>query len=354
LTFFVFGMVSIVISRVATPVFLARAKSSGAFARDCILVGSRGNAMLASLAELLHQGAGIYPSIVTFDPNCEGEKWRAERKAMLASIMQLGKSRRTGEIYVAASDIPADRLDGILRSLSLLPRPVLVLPDSSTASLLRHRVTAVGEAVAVEVQKEPLNAAQRTIKRALDIGLASAALVVLGPFLALVAVAVKLDSPGPVIFRQLRYGYNSRPFKILKFRTMTVLEDGDTVTQARQHDPRITRVGRWLRRNSIDELPQLINVIRGEMSLVGPRPHARAHDELYANTVENYEVRQQVKPGITGWAQVNGLRGETADVSLMYRRIEYDLWYAKHCGLLLDFQILVRTIFVVAPGRGAY
>lgn len=355
LTFFVFGMAAIVISRVNTPVLLAQAKSSGAFARrDSMLLGVRGDPNLPWLAEIIHQGVGSYPRIVTFDANCEGRAWAVERKAVHENVLQLAKSLGPGEIYVASSNVPTQRLNSVLRSLSLLPRAVLLVPDAGTAALLRYQATAVGDAVALQVQKEPLNATQRAIKRAMDLVIASVLLVLLAPFLVAVTLAIKLDSSGPVLFRQLRYGYRGRPFRILKFRTMTVLEDGQTVTQATLQDSRVTRVGRWLRKNSIDELPQLFNVIRGEMSLVGPRPHARAHDEFYARIIENYELRQHVKPGITGWAQANGLRGETAHVDRMYRRIEHDLWYAKHCSLTLDLQILVRTILVVVTRQHAY
>ena len=135
---------------------------------------------------------------------------------------------------------------------------------------------------------------------------------------------------------------------------MCVLEDGDSVTQASRDDQRVTRVGRWLRKSSFDELPQLLNILRGEMSLVGPRPHAVAHDELYAKLIENYELRQHVKPGVTGWAQVNGLRGETPTVDLMFRRIEFDLWYAANSSVMLDLQILVRTLFTVLRQDNAY
>ena len=191
-------------------------------------------------------------------------------------------------------------------------------------------------------------------KRALDLGIAIPLLFLLAPVLVGIALWVWLDSPGPVLFRQRRLGLNGRPFHIFKFRTMTVLEDGDRIVQAHRNDARITRVGAILRKTSLDELPQLINVIKGEMSLVGPRPHALAHDRLYATVIRNYQQRQQVKPGITGWAQVNGFRGETPTVEAMMRRIEFDLWYANNHSIALDFQILLRTARVVLVQRNAY
>lgn len=199
-----------------------------------------------------------------------------------------------------------------------------------------------------------MNAFHRGIKRSLDIAIASAAIFALAPVFLLVALLVKCDSPGPVIFQQCRNGLGGRSFRIFKFRTMRVMEDGDDVAQAVQADGRVTRLGRFLRRTSLDELPQFLNVLKGEMSLVGPRPHARAHDAHYAALIENYEIRQHVKPGLTGWAQVNGYRGETPTVDAMHRRIALDLWYASNASLALDFLVLVRTLPALMSQRNAW
>jgi putative colanic acid biosynthesis UDP-glucose lipid carrier transferase len=168
------------------------------------------------------------------------------------------------------------------------------------------------------------------------------------------AIAIKLDSPGPVVFRQRRSGFNGRQFQIMKFRTMSVLEDGDSVVQAKPNDNRVTRVGNWLRRASIDELPQLFNVLQGTMSIVGPRPHALAHDSEFSNLVANYAYRHHVKPGITGWAQVNGFRGRTSTVTDIEKRLELDLWYIDNWSLALDFKIALMTVIEVAQGENAY
>jgi undecaprenyl-phosphate galactose phosphotransferase/putative colanic acid biosynthesis UDP-glucose lipid carrier transferase len=162
--------------------------------------------------------------------------------------------------------------------------------------------------------------------------------------LATTALLIKLDSPGPILFSQWRSGFNGRLFRIFKFRSMTVLEDGPVIRQATRDDPRVTRVGRWLRRTNIDELPQLFNVLRGEMSLVGPRPHAAAHDSEYERKIADYAFRFQFKPGITGWAQSNGCRGETRTLDLMSKRVEYDLWYVNNWSVWLDLRILFRTL----------
>jgi putative colanic acid biosynthesis UDP-glucose lipid carrier transferase len=191
-------------------------------------------------------------------------------------------------------------------------------------------------------------------KRLLDLAVAIPAFIVAAPLLLVVALLIKLDGAGPVVFRQTRLGLNGRPFGILKFRTMNVIEDGERVVQATRDDRRITRVGAILRAASLDELPQLLNVIAGDMSLVGPRPHAVAHDVYYATRIPEYELRQSVKPGITGWAQVNGLRGGTPTLDLMQRRVDFDLWYADHASIGLDLLILLRTPFELLRRRNAY
>jgi exopolysaccharide biosynthesis polyprenyl glycosylphosphotransferase len=224
----------------------------------------------------------------------------------------------------------------------------------------RKHPTALGVAILssklplVDRRRTPLNSFELAIKRASDIVFTATALIVLLPLLALVVIAIKLDSPGRVIFRQARVGLNGKLFHILKFRTMTVEENGDTVKQASRFDKRVTRVGSWLRRTSIDELPQLINVLKGEMSIVGPRPHAVVHDNYFNQAVAKYALRQRVKPGITGLAQVNGCRGATSTVDSIERRVDLDLWYIDNWNFHLDFAIMIRTVIEVVRGRNAY
>jgi len=195
---------------------------------------------------------------------------------------------------------------------------------------------------------------QPALKRLLDLAIAVPMLVLLAPLLAAIALWIALDSTGPVLFRQTRRGLGGRPFTIVKFRTMNVLENGAGVVQATENDPRVTRAGRILRKASLDELPQLLNVIKGEMSLVGPRPHALAHDDYYGVRIEDYALRQSVKPGITGWAQVHGLRGETPTLDSMRQRVLLDVWYARNTELVLDLEILLRTPFEVLRHRNAH
>ncbi|WP_084806632.1 exopolysaccharide biosynthesis polyprenyl glycosylphosphotransferase [Bradyrhizobium sp. NAS80.1] len=190
-------------------------------------------------------------------------------------------------------------------------------------------------------------------KRVLDVVLALTGIVFLFPLFLAVAIAVRLETPGPVLFRQSRGGRNGKCFRILKFRTMTCMEDGVEVCQARSGDPRITRVGSVLRRTSFDELPQLFNVICGHMSLVGPRPHALVHDAMYSELITAYSSRQVVRPGITGWAQVNGFRGETREIAAMEGRVQHDLEYIRQWSLWLDIVIIARTVVEILRSRNA-
>ena len=234
------------------------------------------------------------------------------------------------------------------------PVAARLLPDKRVRSLTNYASSARQRVLAIEIQRAPLTTTERAVKRMLDLTLAFIALVFFTPLLGFTAIAIRLDGPGPVIFRQNRKGFNGQPFVMFKFRTMTVQEDGDAVTQATRHDSRVTNIGRLLRAASIDELPQLVNVVRGEMSLSGPRPHALAHDNYFEKVLEDYAFRHHVKPGMTGWAQVHGLRGATPTVDVISQRVKMDLWYINNWSLWLDLQILVKTFFEVLRKRNAY
>jgi putative colanic acid biosynthesis UDP-glucose lipid carrier transferase len=200
---------------------------------------------------------------------------------------------------------------------------------------------------ALSVCDTPFHGTDAVLKRVTDIMVAALAAIVLTPLMLLVGLAVKLTSGGPVLFRQRRYGLNGEEILVYKFRTMNVCEDGDLVRQAAKDDQRVTWLGRWLRRTSIDELPQLLNVLEGKMSVVGPRPHAIAHNELYRKLISGYMIRHKVRPGMTGWAQVNGLRGETKTLEEMSERVRYDLEYLRSWSPWLDIKILAMTLAVV-------
>ena len=229
----------------------------------------------------------------------------------------------------------------LLLCTELDPYPVVVHGSRNFGPLRTNVVNLV-----------PLSESNVLLKSMLDYAVALVGLIVLAPLLAVVALAIKIDSPGPVFFRQRRYGQNNSIFRIFKFRTMAVTEDGPTVKQAERDDPRVTRMGRILRRTSIDELPQLLNVLTGDMSIVGPRPHALAHDQLFEQKLDLFSRRRRVRPGLTGWAQVHGFRGETKTTEDIRSRMQHDLYYIDNWSIWLDIEIITRTVFVLF--RGAY
>lgn len=353
LTFFVVGFLAVEGFRATAPAILdKRYRRQIQGWSDVLLVSATGST--ATFRSEIEGDGSAKCTNVSLDARCDDQRWVSELKACVDRILELARTSGYGEIYVSAEGFPENRLSELLISLQLVPRAVRLIPDASIARLLEMPVHHVGRISTIELQKTPQTRAQLVAKRVVDLLIAVPISIFVAPLLAIIAIAVKLDSRGPVIFRQQRLGYRSRAFHIMKFRTMTVLEDGDQVAQASRNDPRVTRVGRFLRKTSLDELPQIFNVLCGEMSLVGPRPHARAHDALYASLIENYEIRQHVKPGITGWAQVNGLRGETLDIEAMRERVEHDIWYAKNTSMALDLAILLRTALLVLRQTNAY
>jgi len=258
------------------------------------------------------------------------------------------------EIHLAMDWDRWSDMKQVLAELRVLPVPVRLIADATAREILQHPQRSLGGAVSFELQRPPLTAGERAAKRAFDIAAATAGLLAIAPLLLAILFAVWIESPGPVLFKQTRGGFNGRAFHILKFRTMRVMEDGPTIIQATPNDHRLTRMGRWLRRSSVEELQQLINVLSGDMSLVGPRPHALAHDVQFSRLISNYPYRHHVKPGITGWAQVNGFRGETPTVDKMRQRVELDLWYATNWSFWLDLRILFWTVLEICRTRNAF
>ncbi len=257
-------------------------------------------------------------------------------------------------IFISQPISAQPRIRKLLDELQDTTASVYFLPDIYTFDLMQARIDHVAGMPVVAVCETPFTGVNNVVKRISDVVLAIAILIALIPVMLLVALAVKLSSPGPVIFRQRRYGLNGEEILVYKFRTMRVTDDGPQVAQATRTDPRVTRVGAFLRRSSLDELPQFVNVIQGRMSIVGPRPHAVAHNELYRKLIKGYMLRHKVKPGITGWAQVNGLRGETETLEKMQARIEFDLEYLRNWSLSLDLWIILRTVLVVLKRDNAY
>lgn len=275
----------------------------------------------------------------------------------------LGHLRNLAEI-IAEQDIRAvyfalplqssELVEAMYRSLLDQPVDVHWVPDIFSLKLLNHSLKEIGGLPVVTLAETPLLGTRRLLKSVEDFVLAALILVLVSPVLLLIALLIKWDSPGPVFYRQTRNGWNGKKFEIWKFRSMYVQLPGvRDVKQARRDDPRVTRVGRILRRTSLDELPQLFNVLGGDMSLVGPRPHAIQHDIEYARRIEDYMARQKIKPGITGLAQVRGLRGETAEIWKMIQRVESDIEYINNWSLILDFGILLKTLKSFS-GRNAY
>ncbi len=265
------------------------------------------------------------------------------------------RSHAVDAIYIALPISNAPRISELLQELKDTTASVYFVPANIFEfDLVQPRCVEVHGMPALAVCDTPHQGMSALRKRAMDIALAVFGLIVLGPLMLLIAAAVKLTSEGPVLFRQRRYGLNGEEMFIYKFRSMTVCEDGPTVPQATRNDPRTTPIGRFLRRTSLDELPQILNVLQGKMSFVGPRPHAVAHNEEYRKLISGYMIRHKVRPGITGWAQVNGLRGETATLEKMRRRIEYDIDYLNNWSMWMDLKIILRTLLIMLRDDHAY
>ncbi len=350
------GVAVIIASRYVTAFNLRRALANGTLGgQRVIVIGDPEELAVKSETQLLRTygareiarfelspASGSTLSIIAHDIEVVDSGIRAARASYAEQVL------------LALRWVDTVRTDFICERLRALPLPVFLLPDRSVSSILSRSSWDARVLTPIELQRAPLSARDLIVKRLFDVAFAALALALSSPLLLLTAVAIKLDSHGPVIFCQRRRGFNGREFAIYKFRTMTVLEDGGTVRQARRDDDRVTWFGRLLRASSIDELPQLINVLTGEMSLVGPRPHALVHDDEYGKLIDNYIFRHHVKPGITGWAQIHGFRGETAAVALMEKRIQLDLWYINNWSLWLDLRIIARTAVEVLRGRNAY
>jgi Undecaprenyl-phosphate glucose phosphotransferase len=273
---------------------------------------------------------------------------------IINSVANFVRQHNCGEILLALPWDDAGRMEFVRDHIKALPVAARLLPDMRVRALTNYASSARQRVLAIEIQRAPLSQVERSVKRLMDVIVASLALFFFFPVMVLTAIAIKLDSRGPVIFRQHRKGFNRQQFTMFKFRTMIVQENGPAVIQATRNDPRVTSIGRLLRSASIDELPQLLNVLKGDMSVIGPRPHALAHDTHFENLLSDYAFRHHVKPGITGWAQCNGARGATPSVEHISERVKLDLWYINNWSLWLDIQILIKTFFEVLRKRNAY
>lgn len=350
MTFWTLGLVVIIAQRAFWRFFIERALEKGSLrGRKIIVIARKRSAMDAKFAgRLVRYGYDLQSEFVVSDVS------KNEADENLAAAISFVRGSDVEEILLVIRNEDLAWLGTVVDQLRILPVPVTWITGGIAADLVRHPYFEIGTQVAIQMQKPPRTLAERALKRAIDTVIASVVLIAALPLMLLVAIAIKLESKGPVLFWQTRRGFNGKPFRIAKFRSMTVLEDGGEIRQATRRDARVTRVGAFLRRTSIDELPQLFNVLRGDMSLVGPRPHAVAHDDHFIDTVEDYAWRQHVKPGMTGWAQVHGYRGETATQEAIDSRVEYDRWYIANWSIWLDFAIMVRTLGEVVRGRNVY
>lgn len=322
--------------------------------RRIVLLGTREELASIGLEELLEDFGLTEIERVIIPSATGGFAMSHDELAALERAIASARAKGAESIVLAFPWSDTRKIELVRDGLRVTPLPVQLLPDRRVRYLVQNPSFRVQNSLSVEIQRGPLSRAEQLSKRMLDIVGASIGLLLLAPLMILSAIAIKLDSPGPIFFRQRRNGFNQNQFWIVKFRTMTVMEDGPDVIQAKRFDSRVTRTGRLLRRSSIDEVPQLLNVLKGEMSLVGPRPHALAHDGHYGKLLSDYAYRHHVKPGITGWAQVKGYRGETALVEQMKGRVDCDLWYINNWSLALDLKILVLTCLEVTRPRNAY
>ncbi len=337
LTWFCLSVMAVFGHRIFVSRFFSWASRTGIFRKRVALIGGQSDSL--ALARTILGDTTVYDLVAIFDVS-------TNRRDAIDELIRIGQGGSLDEVIIATRLDDGEDLAQTIRELSILPIDIsLCTPDWKLGVPVRT-VSRVGQMTKLNVQFKPITERGEVLKMCEDYALAGLAMILLSPLFLLIALAIKLDSPGPVFFRQRRNGFNHQEFYIWKFRTMTVLEDGSDVVQASRNDQRVTRVGAILRKTSLDELPQLINVLMGEMSLVGPRPHAISHNAYYSEILRSYANRHRVKPGLTGWAQINGYRGPTEDPELMRKRVEHDLYYIDNWSIWFDLKILIATPLV--------
>ena len=331
------------------------AARTGAARQRYIIIGA--NAIGVELERRISQSVGMGTFMGFFDfrsvdrlPAGAHGQFAGQCKDVAAFV----RRHAINAIYIALPMSNAPRIEEMLEEFRDTTASIYFVPDIFAFDLVQARCVEINGIPMLSICDTPFHGMDAVQKRVADIVLSSLALLLCWPAMLMAAIAVKLSSPGPALFKQRRYGLNGEEIVVYKFRSMTVCEDGSVVVQARMEDVRITAVGRFLRRTSLDELPQLFNVLEGRMSFVGPRPHAVAHNEEYRKLISGYMIRHKVRPGMTGWAQVHGLRGETSTVEQMRLRVEYDLDYLRQWSLWFDLKILAKTAVSVIRGRNAY
>ncbi|HET9735266.1 MAG TPA: undecaprenyl-phosphate glucose phosphotransferase [Burkholderiales bacterium] len=338
------------------PVLLPRLLAAEGLQRTAVIVGANGlgRDLGAHLRDRPLTGirfAGYFDDRAT--PR-DGDAGARRNLGNLGQLAEYVRAQHIDMIYITLPMTAQPRILALLEALHDTTASIYFAPDIFLCDLIQARVQTIGGLPVLAVCESPFYGMDGLLKRAIDIVLASAILVLIAPLMLAIALAVKHSSPGPVLFKQRRYGLDGREIFVYKFRSMSALEDGGVVTQATRGDPRVTPLGAVLRKYSLDELPQFVNVLQGRMSVVGPRPHAVAHNEMYRKLIPSYMVRHKVRPGITGLAQVNGLRGETDTLEKMRARVEYDLAYLRNWSPLLDLKIVLMTVVVVLRKQNAY
>jgi len=328
------------------PVIMPRVLAAEGLQRVAVIAGAGevGRNLAERIGETPYLGVRVAGF---FDDRGSARLQGLSRPGVLGSLSELVdyvKKNRVDLIYLALPMASQPRITKLMDELHDTTASIYFAPDLFLFDLIQARMDTIGGIPVLAVCETPFYGVDGLVKRLSDIVIASAILALIAPLLIAIAIAVKLTSPGPAIFRQRRYGLDGREIIVYKFRSMTVAEDGNHVRQATKNDARVTPLGAFLRRTSLDELPQFINVLQGRMSVVGPRPHAVAHNEMYRKLIKGYMVRHKVLPGITGLAQVNGLRGETRTLEEMEARVRYDLEYLRKWSIALDLRILARTV----------
>jgi len=324
--------------------------------RTAVVVGA--SALGVKVARALQGGddAGV-EFVGFFDDRTEGRIDREAKTKVLGSLSEVAAyttEHRVREVYITLPLGSQPRIVELLEQLQDTTASLFFVPDVFGISIIQGRLQDMNGVPVVGICETPFTGTNQLVKRISDIIIACVIIVLISPLLLAIAIGVKLSSPGPVLFKQRRNGLDGHEIVVYKFRSMRTMEDGEVVRQATRNDPRVTRFGAFLRRTSFDELPQFFNVLQGTMSIVGPRPHAVTHNKEYRQIIKAYMVRHKVKPGITGWAQVNGQRGETDTVEKMRMRVEYDLEYLRNWSLALDLKIIASTIKVLFFDRQAY
>ncbi|WP_081979759.1 undecaprenyl-phosphate glucose phosphotransferase [Dickeya chrysanthemi] len=312
---------------------------------------------LAAEKALLKEYANMQLDLAFYDdrhPSRFGYLTKSEFKGKVSALVEEAKSGRIDEIYIALPMVALKRIRYFLSMMSDTTVDTYIIPDLYSYSSYVSQLRSINNIQTISIFRSPFDGIGSVIKRVEDLLIGGIITLLISPLLLMIAIGIKLTSPGPVFFKQDRYGLSGNKIKVWKFRSMHVMENSDVVKQATKNDPRVTRFGAFLRRTSLDELPQFFNVLQGTMSIIGPRPHAVVHNEQYRQLVENYMIRHKVKPGISGLAQVNGYRGEVDTLDKMEKRVYYDIAYIQSWSLWLDIKIIFKTIFKGFVGENAY